>query len=58
MKFINDNALRDMNVLLWQAFGKGTAGKILELEKRIDELALKIDPPKRAPGRPRKVVNG
>ena len=47
MKFINDNALRDMSVKLFQSFGKDVDKKILELEKRIDALAVRRGrPPK------------
>ena len=51
MKFINDRALKDMNILSWQAFGKrGLLEKIEDLEERIKALETK---PKI--GRPRKV---
>ena len=56
MKFINDNALRDLVVILFQRFGKdGLGKKIDELEKKVDELAAKLEPsaPKRR-GRPPK----
>jgi len=56
MKFINDRVLKDMNINLYNEFGKETAKKILELEKKVDELAQKLEKSqvKRSPGRPRK----
>jgi hypothetical protein len=51
MKFINDRALKDMNVYQWQAFGKnGLQERVKDLEERIKALETK---PKM--GRPRKV---
>ena len=48
MKFINDRALKDMNIYTWQSFGRnGLAEKIKELEARLEKLETK---PKR--GRP------
>jgi hypothetical protein len=51
MKFINDRALKEMNVLQWMAFGKdGLQKRIEALEARLEKLETK---PKM--GRPRKV---
>jgi len=53
MKFINDRALKDMNIYQWQAFGKkGLQEKISQLEERLSKLEAK-----KKPGRPRLAKN-